>query len=855
MKKTLYFLAGFNFLLILFAGGLPDYRNAALPVEQRVDDLLHRLTLEEKIRLTGGEDQFFIPEISRLNLPRIGTVDGPMGIHGEFGAGTCMPAAICLAASWNVDLAEQFGKIQADSCRAVGRHILLGPAVNLVRNPQIGRSAEYLGEDPVLSGKMAAGVVRGAQSRGVIACIKHFAANELEYPRTFSDSVVDERTLRELYLLPFEIAVKESNAGSFMGAYNHLNGERCCQSDFLLKQILRDDWGFDGFVMSDWGAGGGPAVETAPSGLDLAMPDGPMGKPERVLPLIEKGEIDSAVYDLKVRRLYRKFIEFGFLDRPQKDDTAQLAGEKNAEIALQVAREGMVLLKNSNGLLPVNPEKIRTIAVIGPHAKKDHPDEPYVTGPSGSSSINPARPVEILTAMREHAPAGVRIIHAPDPMEMLYATTAYFHKDSAGGLNPGLKAVYYKTDDFSGAPVLERIEADVNAHSRWRYKSWLPELSGFINRMSVRYEGIIVPEKSGEFLFAKNSLPGCTVWLNGEVILDDWKELKQTHRPVQSRSTVLRLDGGKQYALKIEYSVYPDFEHWAGLRFGWGSPDFSQSAAVAAAREADMAVVCAGYDYLTEGEGFDRNWELPDRQADFIQAVAAANPNTAIVLTGGGACATEQWIESVPALLHAWYLGENGATAVAEILFGKINPSGRLPVTFDRRLEENPSTPFFFADWNQKAPYPVTYGEGLFMGYRGYDAAGKTPLFPFGFGLSYTTFEFSNLELNHAAGAGDSVLIATCTVKNTGARAGVETVQLYIHDKESALPRPVRELKGFQRVELQPGESAPARFVLSKRDFSFYSSAEKEWILEPGEFEVFIGSSSRDLQLRQTVSF
>ncbi|MEA2069216.1 MAG: glycoside hydrolase family 3 N-terminal domain-containing protein, partial [Verrucomicrobiota bacterium] len=269
---------------------VPVYKDPARPVEERVDDLLSRLTLEEKIRLTSGVDQFFVPAVERLGLPRIGCVDGPMGIHGDFGTGTCMPGAVCLAASWNVGLAEEFGRIQANSCRAVGRHILLGPAVNLARNPQLGRTVEYMGEDPVLAGEMAAGVVRGVQSCGVVACMKHLAGNEMEYPRTFSDSIIDERTLRELYLLPFEIAVKKADVGSMMGAYNHLNGVRCCRSGFLLKQVLRDEWGFDGFVLSDWGAGGGPPEETAPGGLDLAMPNGPMGDPCKVLPLFDQGK-------------------------------------------------------------------------------------------------------------------------------------------------------------------------------------------------------------------------------------------------------------------------------------------------------------------------------------------------------------------------------------------------------------------------------------------------------------------------------------------------------------------------------------------------------------------------------------
>lgn len=825
------------------------FEDAQASPKVRTDNLLEHLRLDEKIRLTSGVDHKFIPEIERLGLPRIGMVDGPMGLTGrsEFGVGTCMPAALCLAATWNEALTEEFGRVQGNSCRAVGRHILLGPGVNLSRNPQLGRNAEYMGEDPFLAGKMAAGVVRGIQSRGVISCIKHFVANDLEYPRTQGDSQVDERTLRELYLLPFEMAVKEAAVGSVMGAYNHVNGVRSCLSDYLLKDVLRTEWGFDGFVMSDWGAGGSAPELSAPSGLDLAMPNGPMGDPDRVLPLVKAGKIDPAVYDQKVGNMYRKFFEFGFLDRPQKDERYELKGEVNAEAALQVAREGMVLLKNEKNLLPINSGTVKRIAVIGPHARKDHPAEPYVTGPSGSSSINPDAPLEILTAMQKTAPQGIEILAAPDPMEQLYATTRYMHRDPQGRLVPGLKATYFPVNDFSGSPALERVEADVNAHSRWRYKGWLQgtEMKDYLRTMSVRYEGLIIPEADGVYRFAKNCLPSVRVWLDGELLFDDVTALQKNRRPVPSRSVVRSLEANKEYSLKIEYAVHPDFLHWSGLRFGWAAADFALSEAVQTAAQADVAVVCVGYDYLTEGEGFERQWELPDAQAEFIRAVAAVNSNLVVVLTGGGSCETASWIDRAPALLHAWYLGENGAQAVTDILYGTVNPSGKLPVSFERALEDNPSTRWFHADWTKPQPYPVQYGEGIFMGYRGMDQAGTEPLFPFGHGLSYTTFEYGEF---HLLPAEKGAVRVRGTVRNSGRRRGAEVVQLYVQDVESSLPRPPRELKGFARVELDPGESAPVEFLLDERSFSFYHPDQKQWVAEPGEFVLHVGASSRDIR-------
>ncbi|MEI8198103.1 MAG: glycoside hydrolase family 3 C-terminal domain-containing protein, partial [Phycisphaerae bacterium] len=478
------------------------------------------------------------------------------------------------------------------------------------------------------------------------------------------------------------------------------------------------------------------------------------------------------------------------------------------------------------------------------HSQPVRPGVPYINGPSGSSALDCANPVMILAGLKAAAGSNVKFVWVPDEIETMYEQARYEHVTAEGRVAPGLLARYYKNGDFSGAPTLERVEENLSCGHGWRYKNWLKELRPF-NQLSVRWEGQIRPATNGEYRFVKKSNLGTTVWLDGEPILDDWSAFEKEHWMVASRGTTRRLEAGRTYSLRIEYRNDPRVWHMVGFQFGWGPVDYSAS--VAAARACDAAVVCAGYDYMTEGEGFERTWELPYGQKELIEQVTQANHNTVVVLSGGGACATSSWIERTPALLQAWYLGQNGGTAVGEILFGQVNPSGKLPVTFDRHLEANPSTPYFKADWSKPSPMPVDYGEGIFMGYRGYDKAGTKPLFPFGHGLSYTTFKYRNLTIQPQE---DGTVQVAGEISNTGKRAGAEVVQLYVGDEHAPVVRPPRELKGFARVKLQPGETKAVRFTLNRRDFSYYDVTAKAWTAAPGRFEISLGASSRDLRLR-----
>lgn len=833
--------------LSLFSSEALPYQNRTLPVEKRVDDLLGRLTLEEKIELCGGVNTWFIRGNERLGLPRVAMADGSTtGVKGSFGTGTVLPSAMALAATWDRSLARGFADVEANDCLAAGYQILLGPAVNLSRNPLLGRNTEYFGEDPFLSGAMGVEIIRTVQKQGVMACVKHFVANDIDLPRTFSDSRLDERTLREIYLKPFEMAVKEAQVGAVMGCYNHVNGIHGCVNPHTGYEILRKEWGFDGIFLSDWGAGTGAAVAWANGPLDLAMPTGPMADPKVVLPLIKIGKIDAAIYDTKVRHILRTNFAFGFYDRPAKDEGRKFANQQGAATALDVARAGIVLLKNEQSLLPFD-HKIRTLAVLGPHSQPVRPGVPYVTGPSGSSALDATHPVTLLQGITAAADKGVNIIQVPDPVELFYETKAYEHKDNDGIVKSGLRAEYYTNDSWSGEPSLVRIDQDLSFGHGWRYKNWLKEIRPF-TKLSVRWTGQIRVPTSGDFTFLKKSSLGTTVWLGDEKIIDDMAEFNKDHWIVPTRAITRKLEGDTVLPIKIEYRIDPKVWHMFGFQFGWGKLDFSES--VAAAKSADAVVLCMGYEYMSEGEGFERTFSLPYGQSELIQAVAAANPRTVVMTTGGGAYQTAEWLPKVPALMHLWYLGQNGGTAAGELLFGKVNPSGKLPATFDARWEDNPSSSYFKADWSRPSPYPVEYTEGLLMGYRGYDATGRTPLFPFGHGLSYTMFGYSDLALTRTKEGDFQVSVK---IRNTGNRPGAEIVQLYVGQQNPAVQRPVRELKGFDRTQLQPGNQTEVTFNVRLQDLKVFDPVTRSWTLPPGKYEFSVGASSRDLRLKSIV--
>jgi len=683
----------------------PPYLDAAQPVETRVEDLLSRLTLAEKISIIHADSKFTTAAIPRLGIPRRWLDDGPHGVREDIGpdtwasAGrtddfsTAMPAGICLAATWNPELGFQEGEAIGQEARARGKDIMLGPGVNILRTPLCGRNFEYLGEDPFLSGVMCSGYIRGEQSQGVASCVKHFALNNEEFDRMSINVEVDERALREIYLPAFKAAVQDAGVWTVMGAYNQFRGQHCCHNDYLLNAILKDEWGFQGVVMSDW-AGTHDTRQAALNGLDLEMGtekkyDG-FYLAQPYLNLLKSGELPLAGLDEKVRRNLRVMIATHVLDSDRKKGSLNTAAHQ--EVARQVAEEGIVLLKNENQTLPLDAAKLKTIAVIGENATRLH---------------------------------------------------------THGGDSSGIKA-FYEINPLDG--IVKRAGKNVN---------------------------VIFSEGYGK----------------------------------------------------------------------GGGADLTDRA-VAAAKSADAVIYIGGlnHDRGFDCEGADRvDMRLPCDQDGLIQKIVAANPKTIVVLEGT-MVEMDAWLGKVPALLQAWYPGMEGGNALAKVLFGDVNPSGKLPATFPKKLSDSPA--------HALGNYPgtngtVTYAEGLLVGYRWFDTKNVGPQFPFGFGLSYTTFTYSDLKLIPAEGV-NGVVTAQFDIENTGKVAGAEVAQLYVHQRNPALLRPEKELKGFKKVFLKPGEKQVVSIPLKKAAFEYYDDGKKSWVTDDDTFEILIGSSSRDLRLRDS---
>ncbi|MBN2785451.1 MAG: glycoside hydrolase family 3 C-terminal domain-containing protein, partial [Pontiellaceae bacterium] len=603
---------------------------------------------------------------------------------------TLFPSTIGLAASFDRELAYAYGRAVAEECRADGFRILLGPGVNIYRVPNGGRNFEYLGEDPCLASQLVVPYIKGVQEAGVIATVKHFAANNCEYFRRSANSVVDERTLREIYFPAFRAAIEEAGCGALMTAYNPVNGDWAAENRWLVTDILRNEWGFDGLVMTDWWSIYDPE-KVLTAGVDLEMPYAEILTKENVLAVLESGKITEADLDERVRCILRPCVEFGLLDQPHADPSLHSTWDAHAEVARQIGRESLVLLKNRNSLLPLDRSRVRRIALFGKNAVE--------TSASGGG---------------------------------------------AAGFEPG--------DAF------------------------------------VTYEAAI------------------------------------------------RAAAGEQ----VEVKVYP--EHISAE----------------AAEEADIAVV---FLTMVEHEQMDRNFEFDEDSLYTLNRVASVNPNTIAVVSLGGGVEMASWIDDVAALVYAWYPGTYGATALGEMLFGDLNPSGRLPISIEKRpedthyfgnyLPEDVILPRTFHGWDSKHErFDVEYREGILTGYRWYDTRGIEPLFPFGFGLSYTSFSYGDLMVTTGSEKGGPVARVRLRVRNDGDRAGAEVVQLYVSDPECDVRRPAKELKGFARIALEPGEEREVEFLLGLQDLSYWSDAAGQWMADPGTFEILIGASSRDIRLQ-----
>ena len=796
-------------------------------VEKRVDTLLGKMTLEEKIEIIGGINDFYTRPIPRLGIPSLRMSDGPMGVH-DYGLTTAYPAGIALAASWDTDLAQRFGTAMGKDARARGVHFILAPGMNIYRAPMNGRNFEYFGEDPFLASRMAVAVIKGIQGQRVIATAKHFAGNNSEFARMTLSSDINERTLREIYLPAFEASVKEAKVGAIMDAYNPVNGVYMTQNSHLNIDILKKEWGFDGIVMSDWGATH-DGVAAAMGGLDLEMPAPTFMNSATLLPAIKDGRIPLATLDDKVRRILRKAIEFGFLDQPQTDADIPTYSQEGRQVALEAARGSMVLLKNSGILLPLDVNKVKTIAVIGPDAY------PAVPGGGGSSETKPFNAVSFLEGISNRLGTKAKVLYAVDKPDLdeVFENSEFV---TAPGGESGLKGEYFANEELRGSPAL--IRTDKHIHFDWGEGSFAPNQP--VDHFSVRWTGYFVPKETGDYTFFSSADDGVRLYIGDESAIDDWQPHSQT-----MDSYGRHLEAGKAYKIRFEY-----FESVGSAIAGFGvtrAESFIGRATKAIAAKADAVIICAGFDPRTEGEGFDRTFQLPGGQDELIRQISAVNKNTIVVLTAGGNVDMTQWVDQVPAILHAWYPGQEGGTALAQIIFGDYSPSGKLPVSFERQWDDNPTSHSYYPEPGESR---VEYSEGLYFGYRYFDRMDVKPLFAFGHGLSYTTFEYSGLTVTPPTGNLNEPITVSFEVKNTGHREGAEVAELYVGASRARAPRPFRELKGFAKVNLKPGESKRVSLTLDRRAFSYYDIVQHIWSAEPGEYTILVGGSSDNLKLQ-----
>lgn len=651
---------------------------------EKAQGILKQMTDDEKLKLIAGIDTMFTKGVPRLGVRRLRMADASMGLRDGDTPGTAFPAAIALAATWNRKVAADYGVAVGAEFRAAQIDVLLGPGVNIYRVPQCGRNFEYLGEDPILAAAISTAYIKGAQSQGVAATVKHLAGNNMDWHRCVSNSVIDERTLREVYLPAFESAIHEAGVLSVMTGYNLLNGEYAGESEKLVRDLILNEWGFEGVVMSDW-CGLWTAEKAFNSGLHLEMPDEKAWKLDKLKELLSQGTITHEELDHKCLAILKWTFAIEQLQAAMPK--GQRKCPAHAQVALDVARKGTVLLKNSGALLPLKLNSGH-INIVGPCAF------PTPTSGGGAAKVDAIDPKSVVGSVMELAP-GLDIVRSEKGMD-----------------------------------------------------------------------------------------------------------------------------------------------------------------------SAEAVIVCVGFNDKIEHEGSDRPFELPWEQEGLIRRCVEANPKTIVVIFAGGAVSMDNWVDRAAAVLHGWYPGENGALAIAEILLGRSNPSGKLPISIERRWQDSPAHKNYIPEGGAtyEAPnyigrhrpvFDVRYEEGVFCGYRHYDKHHIEPLFPFGHGLSYTTFEYSGLALQRDDSGGITV---SFTVKNSGSVAGDEIAQVYVGDVEASVPRPYRELKGFESVSLQPGQSTTVKIALSKRAFSFYDVTAKAWRLEPGAFRIQVGASARDIRLEETIS-
>jgi beta-glucosidase len=832
-------------------------------VEARVSSILDNMSTSEKINFTRVNDGHMIPPLLKWGIKGTVAYDSSMGVHvnnATFGAQ--YPSQSALAATWSINRAKEFGLAIAYETRISGGQQMLSPGVNLYRTPFGGRSAEYMsGEDPFLGAVLAPAVVNGIQAQGIQASGKHYVANEQEANRQAVDVKVDERTLREMYLPGFESMVKNANVASIMCGFNKINGDYACENHHLITDVLKGEWGYQGMVISDFNAVH-DAFKGAWAGTDIDMPSGLQFTEANLMPYLWSGQLTQNVIDDKVKRNLRGIVSYDLQENLNTAKTLEHT-EYGTQAALNTAREAMVLLRNENTsagkpLLPL--DRSAKIAVIGDWAH-EAPASPFGTANSPPNSY-----VTELSGLQQLASNSSNVTYLPalslDPKSSVWYQPSTGQNDIS---NSGVKAEYFSNTTFSGDPALTRVEPGVNLN--WTTSTNVTDagttaVSGFnptAGAFSARFSSTIKPTVSGPQVFKIRADGPYKLWVNDELVLqsDGVAHSSDVVNALVTSGKTSALKAGKSYAVKLEYqrtagNFTPALGGLAGVQMSWAAlkPPADLSSY-------DAVVIATGTNYENEGEGSDHGFDLPDQQADLISAVTKANPNTIVVMHGGGVANMQPWAKKVGATLQAWFPGQQGGQALAEILYGKVNPSGKLPITIDKQIEDNAS----YASYPDPSQYrgdnaltEMTYNEGLYLGYRAYDKKNTKPLYPFGFGLSYTTFGYSDLKLSSNVLTPGATVDVKFTVTNTGDKAGFEVAQLYVQPVNPAVDRPEKELKGFTKVYLKPGESKTVSIPLDSRSLAYYVDNTDSWNVDAGKFRIRVGTNSADLALNQTLT-
>lgn len=801
----------------------------------RIDTLIDSMTLEEKVSLLAGASMWYTVPVERLGIPAIKVTDGPNGARGDglFATGVpaaCFPVGIALAATWNTDLIEKVGVALGEEARTKGAHVLLAPTVNIHRSPLNGRNFECYSEDPYLSAEMATAYINGVQSQNVAATIKHYVCNDSEFERNTISSEVGERALREIYLPPFKAAVEKAGVWALMSSYNYINGVHASSNPYTLNDILREEWGFDGIVMSDW-FGTRTTVEAANAGLELEMPGPTQYRGEKLVKAVQNGEVSEETINERVRNMLRLMERVGVFENREIPAEQAVDRPEHRALIRRAGAEAAVLLKN-NGILPLDAKNVNQLAMIGPNAKT-------AQAMGGGSAQLKSHP--IVTPFE-----GI-VNQVGESIELGYELGCTNHRTLPVmdiGWFDGVTAEYFNTTDLSGETIASK-QAD-SMEFMW-FGGAVPQ-GVTPGNFSARIGGTFRVPEDGNYTFAVSCAGKARLFLDGREIADNWTQAAPGSFFLNMGSGEARgiadLKAGLTYEFRVEYAN-DSGQMLAGVRASCllPIPDDSIERAVKLASESDVAVLFVGLSGEWETEGFDRpDMELVGQQVELIEKVAAANPNTVVVLQTGSPVSMP-WLDKVAAVVQAWFTGEEVGNAIADVLFGVVPPSGRLPQTFPMRLEDNPAY-INYPGENGK----VHYGEGIFVGYRYYDKKKVEPLFPFGYGLTYTTFEYSNLRLSASEINPDDTLKVMVDVKNTGQREGQEVVQVYVRDVKSTLSRPEKELKAFAKVSLKPGEKRTVTLTLDRESLAYYDDAKRAWVAEAGEFEVLVGASSRDIR-------